>query len=92
MVIWDNDYNPDYSYLSYCKSCKKRSNKEKEKKVDNNRQGNIEYISCPTCGAQNLPGSIFCSSCGKELEKFCLQCGNHITPGARFCPKCEEKL
>ena len=50
---------------------------------------------CGTCGAANIAGSDFCSSCGATLKigRNCSKCGssNH-DPGARFCNKCGNSL
>ncbi len=46
-------------------------------------------ITCPKCGAQNPPGTKFCSQCGTKLEGTkCPKCGANVPPGAKFCPEC----
>jgi hypothetical protein len=50
---------------------------------------------CGTCGAANVAGSDFCSSCGANLKigHTCSSCGAaQRDPGARFCNRCGKPL
>ena len=50
---------------------------------------------CGNCGAANVAGSDFCSSCGANLKvaASCPSCGaEQRDPGARFCNRCGKPL
>lgn len=50
---------------------------------------------CGTCGAANVAGSDFCSSCGANLKvgRSCGSCGAaQRDPAARFCNRCGKPL
>ena len=50
---------------------------------------------CGTCGAANIAGSDFCSSCGANLKigRTCSSCGaTQKEISARFCNKCGKPL
>jgi hypothetical protein len=50
---------------------------------------------CGTCGAANIAGSDFCSSCGANLRvgRSCSSCGAaQKDPSARFCNRCGKPL
>ncbi len=50
---------------------------------------------CGTCGAANIAGSDFCSSCGANLSvgRSCPSCGAaQKEPSARFCNRCGKSL
>ena len=50
---------------------------------------------CGTCGAANIAGSDFCSSCGANLTigRTCSSCGaSQKDNSARFCNKCGKPL
>jgi len=50
---------------------------------------------CGTCGAANIAGSDFCSSCGANLKvgRSCASCGaSQKDPAARFCNRCGKPL
>src|SRR5216110_3003738 len=49
---------------------------------------------CGTCGAANIAGSDFCSSCGANLNiSSCPSCGAaQRDPTARFCNRCGKPL
>lgn len=49
-------------------------------------------LACASCGASNLPGGRFCSSCGKPLTAACARCGSDNAPGSRFCGQCGAPL
>jgi class 3 adenylate cyclase len=49
-------------------------------------------VSCSNCGAENLPGARFCSSCGSALAARCPNCGAEVSPEARFCQACGHPL
>jgi len=63
-------------------------------------------ITCPSCGATNEDGCLFCYSCGASLAKdqpiaeekeeenalFCPTCGRKNTTGGMFCFTCGTKL
>jgi class 3 adenylate cyclase len=48
--------------------------------------------TCAACGAENLDGARFCSSCGASLVPSCQTCGADVPLGARFCPACGSAL
>ena len=43
---------------------------------------------CPSCGAENRPGSKFCSQCGAAMARTCAACATPLRPDARFCDEC----
>ncbi len=45
-------------------------------------------MECRSCAATNDDDSLFCESCGAELERTCDACGATRKPSARFCRKC----
>jgi membrane protease subunit (stomatin/prohibitin family) len=48
-------------------------------------------VACPSCSAENAPGSKFCSSCGARMAPevmHCPQCQAELAPGSRFCSSC----
>ncbi len=55
---------------------------------DKKSQKNIQY--CDNCGAQILPGAIFCDECGNKIEelKKCKNCGYVFERPGKFCPHC----
>jgi ribosomal protein L40E len=52
--------------------------------------------TCPSCGAENEPGTKFCRECGTKLgvpaEPICSKCGTKSEPGRRFCGECGAPL
>jgi len=49
--------------------------------------------ACPSCQAENPPGSKFCAGCGAALPKMpvnirCAACGAESPEGSRFCKGC----
>jgi anti-sigma B factor antagonist len=64
-------------------------------------EGNIGYIFCSNCGAQNPEKNNFCSRCGMRIIRVPaagttgLECGNcqHLNDGsASFCVRCSHPL
>jgi class 3 adenylate cyclase/tetratricopeptide (TPR) repeat protein len=49
-------------------------------------------VTCPACGAENLPSHRFCVACGQALQASCARCGFVHEPGARFCGGCGQPL
>lgn len=51
-------------------------------------------IKCPSCNADILAGSRFCSNCGARLvsTKPCPKCNTENPSDAKFCNNCGEKL
>src|ERR1700752_708068 len=49
---------------------------------------------CGTCGAANVIGSDYCSSCGANLRVglTCPSCGAKLKEASRFCNKCGKSL
>ena len=48
---------------------------------------------CPTCGPRPEAGAVFCSTCGRALNKpdasaRCWLCGQSLPKGAKFCDGC----
>ena len=48
--------------------------------------------ACPSCGAENPPGSRFCNHCGARLSAQCPACGASNVPDAVFCNQCGTRL
>ena len=53
-------------------------------------------VSCPKCGAANLPGVKFGNDCGAKMESAtqtvpCMKCGSPLQAGAKFCTECGAK-
>jgi sec-independent protein translocase protein TatA len=50
----------------------------------------IQYITCATCSAKTVAGSIFCSQCGERLSNDvrCKICQRLLQPDEKFCPNC----
>ena len=48
--------------------------------------------TCTSCGADQLPGARFCSSCGAPLRATCPVCGADTPSGAAFCSSCGAPL
>ena len=51
--------------------------------------------NCKYCGAPLDVDSIFCSNCGKKIEKqgrTCPKCGNNVFDDSVFCEKCGTRL
>src|SRR5262249_22384906 len=48
---------------------------------------------CGTCGAANIAGAAFCSSCGANMRVTCGECGAvQKDASARFCITCGKPL
>ena len=49
-----------------------------------------EKTVCKSCGAENLPDSMFCEVCAAQLkpQKFCRFCGGKVSPVTGFCEVC----
>ncbi|MDP9343576.1 MAG: AAA family ATPase [Actinomycetota bacterium] len=47
---------------------------------------------CSNCGADNAPGTKFCTECGTPLVRACPVCGNPLKGGEKFCGECGERL
>jgi class 3 adenylate cyclase len=45
----------------------------------------IDAVSCPSCGAANLPSSRFCSTCGKAIESAAAAAESRKTVTVLFC-------
>ncbi len=48
--------------------------------------------ACPSCSAENPPGSRFCNHCGARLSAQCPACGASNVPDAVFCNQCGTRL
>ena len=49
--------------------------------------------SCPDCGDRPEPAAVYCSSCGRALDRpdarpRCWECGADLEVNARFCGAC----
>ena len=58
-------------------------------------------IVCPNCGKLMPAGTLFCTACGRSMEKReapadnrprCPRCGDIVDPGDVFCMTCGTKL
>ncbi|MDQ2090071.1 zinc ribbon domain-containing protein [Marimonas arenosa] len=55
-------------------------------------------LRCRACGAENLAGQNFCSSCGANLaaaepaKATCGKCGATLAPGVKFCTRCGHRV
>ena len=49
-------------------------------------------MRCSSCGADNRPGSKFCSECGSPLARTCPNCSTAVSPEAKFCAECGAPL
>ena len=49
-------------------------------------------MRCSNCGAENRPGSKFCSECGTALARTCPSCSTAVRPDAKFCDECGAPL
>lgn len=49
-------------------------------------------MRCRACGAELIPGKLFCHACGTRVAQPCPRCGAEITLGFRFCPDCGSQL
>ncbi len=49
---------------------------------------------CPSCGAQQAPGSRFCAGCGKPTapQVVACACGAQLASGAKFCASCGKPV
>lgn len=51
---------------------------------------------CEKCGAEAVPGGMFCSKCGTKLSQptnsNCEKCGTLLPQDAFFCPKCGHNV
>jgi class 3 adenylate cyclase/tetratricopeptide (TPR) repeat protein len=45
----------------------------------------IDELTCPSCGAANLPSSRFCSTCGKSMEQASASAETRKTVTVLFC-------
>lgn len=62
-----------------------------EKVEEADREPVEELPTCPSCGAQILPGYEECGICGHILNgKPCVSCGAEIPYSAKSCPICGE--
>ena len=53
---------------------------------------NIEDMKCPNCGDFIKAGEVYCSNCGKKLEKTCPKCGHSNSLKSNYCEKCGEAI
>jgi len=49
-------------------------------------------MTCPSCRAENPPGSRFCAQCGAEIAVVCAACGVGNPLGSRYCTRCGTAL
>ena len=51
-----------------------------------------QTLQCYKCGAQNILGMRFCTTCGTRFFYKCPQCGANIEPGFGYCSGCSARL
>jgi len=51
-----------------------------------------QTLQCYKCGAQNILGIRFCTTCGAGFFYKCPQCGTNIEPGFEYCSGCSAQL
>jgi DNA-directed RNA polymerase subunit RPC12/RpoP len=57
-----------------------------------------EYVYCPSCGAKNEAGAIYCANCGEKLPElrteynYCPKCGDKIDREEAYCSNCGYRL
>ncbi len=56
------------------------------------RTSRSSNVTCPSCGAENRPGSKFCSECGTALARTCPNCSTALRPDAKFCDECGAQV
>lgn len=54
-------------------------------------------LRCPVHGPSVLPGSEFCSVCGRRMVagaagSFCGSCGTPLEAGSQFCARCGKRV
>ena len=49
-------------------------------------------MPCPSCRAENPPGSRYCAQCGVEIAAPCSACGASNPVGSRYCTQCGAAL
>ncbi|HYF77559.1 MAG TPA: zinc ribbon domain-containing protein [Symbiobacteriaceae bacterium] len=47
---------------------------------------------CPGCGADMVPGTMFCVRCGHPLHPACPECGRQVEPDWAHCGTCGASL
>jgi class 3 adenylate cyclase len=48
--------------------------------------------ACPSCGAENPVGAVFCGRCGSRVGRKCPSCLAVVSPDVAFCTSCGEAL
>ncbi|MFX1252629.1 MAG: right-handed parallel beta-helix repeat-containing protein [Promethearchaeota archaeon] len=75
------------------------SNKNKEVVPFGEKSSVVQeiYGSCPHCGHERIPGSVFCLMCGHRFDlhltvRFCPNCGQERKPDYLFCLMCGHRF
>src|SRR5215211_1954720 len=48
--------------------------------------------ACPSCGAENSVGVLFCGRCGSRVGRKCPNCSAVVAPDLAFCTSCGGEL
>jgi class 3 adenylate cyclase/tetratricopeptide (TPR) repeat protein len=48
--------------------------------------------ACPSCGAENHAGALFCGRCGTRVGRKCPHCSAVVAPDLAFCTSCGGEL
>jgi class 3 adenylate cyclase/tetratricopeptide (TPR) repeat protein len=48
--------------------------------------------ACPSCGAENPVGVLFCGRCGSRVGRKCPNCSAVVAPDLAFCTSCGGEL
>ena len=48
--------------------------------------------ACVSCGWMSHAGSVYCTNCGRKLDRLCPGCGQTIDASDRFCAGCGSNL
>ncbi len=106
VIDWCNSAKVRYENIAAkqaeIEKIKAENNAEKQPQPAAPAQPAAATIICPSCKADNTPGTKFCHNCGMKLEapavqpepaaeKVCPGCNRVLPRGTKFCPECGMK-